>query len=84
MIIRNKTDITLNISNGECILPNSDFERDEKIFDTFTINSSFGSSTVITEYSIRTIKNYGKLIVEESDEKDTNGMFIIEIKIDET
>ena len=66
MIILNKTNYTIMVDGNE-VEPNTEYHITERVFDTTTIHSQFGSASITTKYSQRHIKCYGNLNVFESD-----------------
>lgn len=67
MIILNKSTATLKIRGTE-VPPDDSFETTEMIFNTVDIHSDIGSVVISTEYSIRYIEAFGKLIAFESEQ----------------
>lgn len=83
MIIRNKTGIDLYI-DGENISSDAEHNSQEMAFQQKVVHSDIGSVEIITEYSRRTIKTFGKLQAYESKSlKDEQGLPIILIEAEE-
>ena len=83
MIIRNKTGIDLYI-DGENISSDAEHDSQEMTFQQKVVHSDIGSVEIITEYSRRTIKTFGKLRAYESRSlKDEQGLPIILIEAEE-
>lgn len=78
MIIINKLKNTVYVNNNS-IAPNESREIVENVFNTVDIHCNSGSSVVTTEYCERYIRNYGSIEVKEGLEKDSNGMYVIEV-----
>ena len=70
MIILNKTNYTIMV-DGNVVEPNNEYTVTERVFDTTTIHSQFGSASITTKYSQRYIKCFGNLNVFEAD-SDSN------------
>lgn len=73
MTIINNTNVNLHINSG-IITPASKKEMYEGCFNTVNIHSDIGSIEIVTEYSKRYIKNFGKITAEETGEMDENGL----------
>lgn len=73
MTIENKTTVTLEIM-GNLLKPNQSMDYPERAFDKLSIHSDIGSCMITTEYSQRSIENYGKLVAEEGSKKNEYGM----------
>lgn len=73
MLIENKTAVTLKI-RGNLLEPNQSMDYSERAFDELSIHSDIGSCTITTEYSQRSIENYGKLVAKEGKKKNERGM----------
>ena len=65
--------------NNNSIAPNESREIVENVFNTVDIHCNSGSSVITTEYCERYIRNYGSIEVKEGLEKDSNGMYVIEV-----
>ena len=61
MTITNKTSVSLKIM-GSSVGPNETREFPENAFNTLSVHSDIGSCVITTEYSQRTIENFGKLV----------------------
>lgn len=79
MVIINNTDRCIYICGYE-IKPDEREEFEERCFSDINIHSDIGSVEIITEYSIRIIKCFGKLMAGEIKELDVNGLPCISIK----
>jgi len=73
MLVTNKTNVNIEIYGGT-LKPKESGEYTERGFNTLDIHSEIGSCVITTEYCIRSIKNYGKLIAKEGRKKDEHGM----------
>ncbi len=73
MTIINNTNVDLHI-NSEIITPGSKKGIYEGRFNTVNIHSDIGSIEIVTEYSERYIKNFGRITAEETGEMDENGL----------
>lgn len=71
MKIINKTNYAVTTSTGNIILTNESVFETENIFNTLSLHSEIGSCIITTEYSCRSFKNFGKIVVYE-DEKSTS------------
>lgn len=73
MTIKNNTTVSLEILGGT-LEPEQIRDYPEKCFNELKIKSEIGSCKIITEYSQRKIRNYGKLVAKESKKQDEDGM----------
>lgn len=76
MTITNNTSVTLEIL-GNRLAPQTSQEFTERAFNTLDIHSEIGSCTITTEYSQRSIRNFGKLVASEGSERNERGMLNI-------
>lgn len=73
MTIINNTNVDLYI-NSRIINPGSKERIYERCFNTVNIHSDIGSIEIVTEYSKRYIKTFGRITAEETGEMDENGL----------
>ena len=73
MTITNNTSVSLKIM-GNNLEPNETREFPEMCFNTLSIHSDIGSCIITTEYSQRSIENFGKLVAKEGEKKNDDGM----------
>ena len=78
MIIVNKTPKTIMVDNKR-ILPNNRKKVMEKCFDTHNIIAENGSIEITTSDYIRYFGKLGTINFKQIDEKDSNGLRVIEI-----
>lgn len=58
---------------ADCWVKHGDYiDITENIFDTIHIYSDIGSAEITCEYGERFIKRFGKIVVQESNELDSN------------
>ena len=78
MIIVNKTPKTIMVDNKR-ILPNNRKRIIEKCFDTHSIVAENGSIEINTNDYIRYFGKLGAINFKQIEEKDSNGLRVIEV-----